>query len=368
VAQSTPRRINPREPEIFDYSAQHRRAAATTSTTRLVLQPQLPRQLGSANDNFDNLSRLETSRDRAANYSANSFARSTTSQNQLRLVGSINKLLTDQDRVETVQPSTLSASEEDFDHPPPLGEGEATACQGAMVSNNHSDPSTHVIQSLVRGLDWSGRFGQRKGKKPSRSLKLSPPQFIVTPGGLPFQEGRPLPPSDVEDDGQVVHRAKYFNQEVLMIHADEDCEGLERVQLDNCYDYLLDPLDDNVDETMDRESSSNIKVEVVDKIKKERCRLINAKRAQRRQYAVKTNQQGNRNIHDFSTGDLRAIINAGWDACNIIIDRQQEREEVEAYSTTRNHHPLEYLETTRKRKPEAVEQSTRWKKTPSSTK
>jgi hypothetical protein len=72
----------------------------------------------------------------------------------------------DQDRVETVQPKTLSTLEEDFDHPPPLEEGEATACQGAMVFDNYSNPSTHVTQGLVEGSDWSGRFGQRKGKKP----------------------------------------------------------------------------------------------------------------------------------------------------------------------------------------------------------
>jgi hypothetical protein len=47
----------------------------------------------------------------------------------------------------------------------------------------------------------------------------------------------------------VVQRAKHFapNQEVFMIHADEDCEGLEQVQLDNYDDYLLDPLDEDVD-------------------------------------------------------------------------------------------------------------------------
>jgi hypothetical protein len=47
VGQSTLRRINPREPEDFDYSAQlhltsqHRRAVATTSTTRLAPQSRL---------------------------------------------------------------------------------------------------------------------------------------------------------------------------------------------------------------------------------------------------------------------------------------------------------------------------------------
>jgi hypothetical protein len=131
-----------------------------------------------------------------------------------------------------------------------------------------------------------------------------------------------------------------------MIHVDEDCEGLEWVQLDDYNIYLLDPLDEDVDVTMDSESSSNIKVEDADDIKKEHHRLINAKRAQRRHRAVKTNQQGSGNLHDSSIGDLRAIINAGRDARNVIIARQQEHEEAEAYSPTRYQLPLDYLETT----------------------
>jgi hypothetical protein len=64
-------------------------------------------------------------------------------------------------------------------------------------------------------------------------------------------------------------------------------------------------------------------------------------------------------------GDLRAIINAARDAHHVIIAWQQEREEVEAYSPTRYQLPLDYLETTQKHKPEAGEQSTRRRKTPS---
>jgi hypothetical protein len=63
-------------------------------------------------------------------------------------------------------------------------------------------------------------------------------------------------------------------------------------------------------------------------------------------------------------GNLRTIINAGRDACNVITVRRQECKEV----PTRYQHPLDYLETSRKRKPEAGEQSTRRKKTPSSKK
>jgi hypothetical protein len=105
-----------------------------------------------------------------------------------------------------------------------------------------------------------------------------------------------------------------------MIHADKDCEGLERVQLDDYNDYLLDPLDEDMDVTMDRESSSNIKVDDADDIQKEHRRLINAKHAERQHRAVKTNQQGSGNLHDYSTGDLLAIINASRDAHNVITE------------------------------------------------
>jgi hypothetical protein len=74
-----------------------------------------------------------------------------------------------------IQPRTLSAFEDDFDHLPPLKEGEATMCQGAIVSDNYSDSPTHVTRGLVRGSDWSGSFGHGKGMKPSSSLKSSPP-------------------------------------------------------------------------------------------------------------------------------------------------------------------------------------------------
>jgi hypothetical protein len=104
-----------------------------------------------------------------------------------------------------------------------------------------------------------------------------------------------------------------------MIHTNEDCEGLEQVQLDDYNDYLLDPLNEDVDITMDRESSSNIKEDNADDIQKEHRRLINAKRAQCRHRAVNTNQQGSDNLHDYSTGNLRVIINTGRDARNVII-------------------------------------------------
>jgi hypothetical protein len=106
-----------------------------------------------------------------------------------------------------------------------------------------------------------------------------------------------------------------------MIHADENCECLEWVELDDYDDYLLDPLDEDVDLTMDRQCSSNIKVNDTNDIQKECRRLINAKRAQRRHRTVKTNQQVSSNLHNYSTGDLHAILNAGRDVCNVIMAR-----------------------------------------------
>jgi hypothetical protein len=148
-----------------------------------------------------------------------------------------------------------------------------------------------------------------------------------------------------------------------MIHGGEDCEGIERVQLDDYDDYLLDPLHEDVDVTMGIEFPDNTKIEDADDIQKECRKLINAKRTKRRHRAVKKNQQGSGNLYDSPMGDLRTIINAGQDARNIIIARQQEHDEVEAYSPTNYHIPLDYLGTTQKRKPETGEQPTQRKRT-----
>jgi hypothetical protein len=119
-----------------------------------------------------------------------------------------------------------------------------------------------------------------------------------------------------------------------MIHTGEDCEGVEQVQLDNYNDYLLAPLNEDADVTMGIEFPDNINIEDAGDIQKERHKLINAKRAKHRHRVVKMNQQGSGNIYNSSMSDLRTIINVGRDARNVIIARQQKREEVEAYSPT----------------------------------
>jgi hypothetical protein len=74
-----------------------------------------------------------------------------------------------------------------------------------------------------------------------------------------------------------------------MVHTGEDCEGLKRVQLDDYNDYLLDPLDKDVDVTMDSEFPDNIKVEDADDMQKKHRRLINVKRTKHRHCAVEMN-------------------------------------------------------------------------------
>jgi hypothetical protein len=51
-----------------------------------------------------------------------------------------------------------------------------------------------------------------------------------------------------------------------MIHTGEDCEGLERVQLDHYDDYLLDPFNEDMDVIVDSEFPDIIKVEDADDI------------------------------------------------------------------------------------------------------
>jgi inosine-uridine nucleoside N-ribohydrolase len=108
--------------------------------------------------------------------------------------------------------------------------------------------------------------------------------------------------------------------------------------------------------------TNSIKVEDEDDVQKERRKLRNTKRAERRHRVVEQHQRGQGNLYDCSTRDLCTVINAGRDACNIIIARQQERKEVEVYSPTNYHIFLDYLYITWKCKPEAGEQPTQRKR------
>jgi hypothetical protein len=179
---------------------------------------------------------------------------------------------------------------------------------------------------------------------------------------LPFQKGIPLASSDDEEGRAASTKHFALDREVFMMHGDKDNEGLEYVRLDD-YDDDYDSLNHSADVTISLDVTNTIKIEDEEDIQKERRKLRNTKRANRRHRVVEQHQRGQGNLYDCSTSDLHTIINVGRDTRNVIIARQQEREEVEAYNPTNYHISLDYPDITRERKPEAGEQSTQRKRT-----
>ena len=83
----------------------------------------------------------------------------------------------------------------------------------------------------------------------------------------------------------------------------------------------------------------------------ERRRLLNPKRAFRRQRLANRQQEQQGDNYDYSNSDLRNVINIGRDAHNVIISRRKEREEIEAYSPSSNYHiPAHAFASFKKRK------------------
>jgi hypothetical protein len=103
---------------------------------------------------------------------------------------------------------SLSVLEEDLDLLLQLGEGEATACQGAPVFDDYSDSNDHISallgghQTLAKESNLVGEFTHRKGTKSSKPLEFNLPCYAIDPDELPFQEGRPLNSSD--DEGGLI--------------------------------------------------------------------------------------------------------------------------------------------------------------------
>ena len=142
-----------------------------------------------------------------------------------------------------------------------------------------------------------------------------------------------------------------------MIHQAND-EDLEQVQLDDYND------DDDHKATMPNDANSaelsgqaqdtmeTMKSEVEDDAQKQRRKFNNARHAERRQRVTQQQQRRYQSTNHsyFPTTELRNIINISRDAHNIIISRQQETAEVEAYSPTNYHIPQDYSRSTRKRK------------------
>jgi hypothetical protein len=69
----------------------------------------------------------------------------------------------------------------------------------------------------------------------------------------------------------------------------------------------------------------------------ERRRLLNKKRAFRRQRLANSQQEQQSDNYDYSNCDLRNMINVGRDARNVIISRRKECEEIEAYNPSSNY-------------------------------
>ena len=69
----------------------------------------------------------------------------------------------------------------------------------------------------------------------------------------------------------------------------------------------------------------------------ERRRLLNQKRAFRRQRLANRQQEQQGDNYDYSNSDLRNVINIGRVARNVIISRRKEREEIEAYIPSSNY-------------------------------
>ena len=87
----------------------------------------------------------------------------------------------------------------------------------------------------------------------------------------------------------------------------------------------------------------------------ERRRLLNQKRAFRRQRLANSRQEQQGNNYDYSNCDLRNVINTGRDARNVIISRRKEREEVEAYSPSSNYRiPPKASASFKKHKPATI--------------
>ena len=69
----------------------------------------------------------------------------------------------------------------------------------------------------------------------------------------------------------------------------------------------------------------------------EHRRLLNQKRAFKRQRLANRRQEQQDDNYDYSNSDLHNVINIGRDASNVIISRKKEREEIEAYNPSSNY-------------------------------
>ena len=172
---------------------------------------------------------------------------------------------------------------------------------------------------------------------------------------LPYQQSTPLDPFSSKQDQEV----QDLCHEILMVHITEEPEG-DPTECLNLNDYNSDDFDEYLSDNMETtpptitEAQATTKedlpappppaVTVTVQLDEqhpvedlyERHHQLNQKKAFRRQRLANTLQEQKGGNYDYSNCGLHSVINVGRDACNVIISRRKEREEVQAYSPSSN--------------------------------
>jgi hypothetical protein len=160
---------------------------------------------------------------------------------------------------------------------------------------------------------------------------------------------------------------------ISVLHESDD-NSMERVNLD---DYNSDDYDEYLSDNMEATPSAVTKVKTTIKqyalaappavtvtvqLEEEpvaenlyvRRRLLNQKRAFRRQCAANRRQEQQGDNYDYSNSDLRNVMYIGHDARNVIISRKKEHEEIEACSPSSNYHIPAHVSGSFKKRKQAI--------------
>jgi hypothetical protein len=199
-----------------------------------------------------------------------------------------------------------------------------------------------------------------------------PKAFGSQPTDLPFQQSIPLDPSASKQDQEIQDLCR----EILMVRISKFLEpeddSTERLNLDdynsdNYDEYLSDNMETTPPAVTDAQVAIKqdppappLAVTVTIELEEqpaaedlyERHRLLNQERAFKRQRLANRQHGQQGDNYEYSNSDLRNVINIGRDACNVIISRRKESEEIEAYNPSSNYHiPAHSSSSFKKRKP-----------------
>ena len=163
---------------------------------------------------------------------------------------------------------------------------------------------------------------------------------------LPYQQSTPLDMFSSKQDQEV----QDLYREILMVRIAEEPEGdpTERLNLD---DYNSDDFEEYLSDNMETTPPTITEPQATTKQDSpapppavivtiqleeqppaedlyEHRRLLNQKRAFRRQRLANSQQEQQGDNYDYSNYDLCNLINIGRDTRNVIISRRKEREEI----------------------------------------